>query len=68
MNGQIPRDIRTTRLRAEGRSIVFTIPAHVTRELGLKSGDLLIVRAGAGAMIAVKVDLHRAVTEVSKHG
>lgn len=58
------RHIHPTRLRAEGRSLCFTVPAAVARQLGIKAGDLVIVRAKDGALVAAKVDIRRAMEVV----
>lgn len=65
MGQNFPGEI-VTRLRAEGRAVVMTIPQNVREELGWKSGDLLIVRAREGKMIGVRVDLRDALQQIEQ--
>jgi len=51
------RTARPVRLRTEGRAVIMSIPAPVREELTLKAGDLVIVVAHEGYLMARKVDL-----------
>lgn len=58
------------RLRREGGSVAFTIPAAVARDLGIKAGDLVVVRAYQGACVFAKVEVMAAAEAIAKgeHG
>lgn len=45
------------RLRNEGSAVVLSIPASVRAQLGIKGGDMVMVRAWDGNLVARKVDL-----------
>lgn len=54
------------RLRREGGSVAFTIPAVVARDLGIKAGDLVVVRAYQGACVFMKVQVESAAEAIVK--
>lgn len=45
------------RLRNEGSAVVLSIPVGVREQLGIKGGDMVMVRAWDGNLVARKVDL-----------
>ena len=59
---------QVVRLRREGNAVLFSVPARLRETLSLKPGDVLVVRAARGNLVARKVDLRGALRGLPGNG